>query len=105
MPTFEVTDRFWNDYDQLHEGQKVAFDDVRRAFTSILVAWERDGRQGQPSFPKRLGVKRMHGYPGINELAWAPDGRATWQYGESPSAYKAHVIWRRVGTHRIYADP
>jgi len=41
----------------------------------------------------------------MNELAWAPDGRASLQYGESVTESKAHVIWRRVGTHRIYDDP
>jgi hypothetical protein len=105
MPTYELTARFWSDYDQLSLEEKEAFDKARRTFTAVLTAWERGGCQGQPSFPKRLGIKRMKGYVGINELAWAPDGRATWQYGETRTANKSHIIWRRVGTHRIYTNP
>ncbi|WP_267887199.1 hypothetical protein [Thermobifida halotolerans] len=35
-------------------------------------------------------------------MTWAPDGRATWQYGEERVPGKPHVIWRRVGTHAIF---
>ncbi|MFD6425369.1 hypothetical protein [Streptomyces sp. NPDC060198] len=38
------------------------------------------------------------------EMRWAPDGRATWQYGDEVRAGEPHVIWRRVGGHEIF-DP
>ncbi|WP_281288337.1 hypothetical protein [Haloactinospora alba] len=37
-------------------------------------------------------------------MTWAPDGRATWQYGDEQRPGIVHVIWRRVGTHAIF-DP
>ncbi|MER6108587.1 hypothetical protein ACWG5P_11115 [Streptomyces prasinus] len=38
------------------------------------------------------------------EMTWAPDGRATWQYGDELREGEPHVIWRRVGGHEIF-DP
>ncbi|NVI33179.1 hypothetical protein EK410_28080 [Streptomyces sp. CAI-17] len=54
-------------------------------------------------------VKRLSGFPDIYELTWSmgtgPAGRATWQYGPALRAGTPHVIWRRVGTHRILSRP
>lgn len=52
-------------------------------------------------FGPGLRVKGVEGAPHIYEMTWAPDGRATWQYGEEREAGKPHVIWRRVGTHDV----
>ena len=41
----------------------------------------------------------------IMELAWAPDGRCTWEYGPARRSGTMHVIWRRIGSHAIYDDP
>jgi len=38
-------------------------------------------------------------------MTWAPDGRATFSYGEERIAGKPHVIWRQTGTHSIFAPP
>jgi hypothetical protein len=38
-------------------------------------------------------------------MTWAPDGRATFQYGEEVDRGRAHVIWRRIGTHAIFRRP
>ena len=38
-------------------------------------------------------------------MTWAPDGRATWQYGEEKIPGIKHVIWRRIGTHDIFSPP
>jgi hypothetical protein len=38
------------------------------------------------------------------ELTWAPDGRAIWEFGTPIRDGVRHVIWRRVGTHGIFAD-
>jgi hypothetical protein len=39
------------------------------------------------------------------ELTWAPDGRATFEYGDPVRAGDPHIIWRRVGTHDIFRQP
>jgi len=39
------------------------------------------------------------------ELTFAPDGRATFEYGDEVRPGDAHVIWRRIGDHSIFADP
>ncbi len=61
--------------------------------------------QRPPTFPPRLRVKRVQGHPGIWELTFAPDGRATFQYGDEVTPGETHVIWRRVGDHSILRSP
>lgn len=39
------------------------------------------------------------------EMAFAPDGRATWQFGDEVMAGQVHVVWRRIGTHAIFRSP
>jgi len=50
-------------------------------------------------------VKPVQGAPGVFELTWAPDGRATFQNGEEQRQGQPHVIWRRIGTHDIFSQP
>jgi hypothetical protein len=38
-------------------------------------------------------------------MTWAPDGRATFEYGEAIHAGEPHIIWRRCGNHVILDDP
>lgn len=38
------------------------------------------------------------------EMHFAPDGRATWQFGDEIKAGQAHVVWRRIGTHDIFSS-
>jgi hypothetical protein len=38
----------------------------------------------------------------VYEVTWAPDGPATFEYGEELRVGELHVIWRRVGTHDIF---
>jgi hypothetical protein len=38
-------------------------------------------------------------------MTWAPDGRATFHYGQPIQEGEVHVVWRRVGTHSILAKP
>ena len=52
-----------------------------------------------------LRVKRVRGHERIWELTWAPDGRATFEYGDEVIPGEAHIIWRRVGTHEIFDRP
>ncbi len=39
------------------------------------------------------------------KMMFAPDGRATWQFGNEVKAGRAHVVWRRIGTHNIFRSP
>jgi hypothetical protein len=39
-----------------------------------------------------LRVKRVQGHPGVWEMTWAPDGRATFEYGAEVRPGEAHVI-------------
>lgn len=52
-----------------------------------------------------LRVKKMAGYDDVWEFTWAPDGRATFEYGPSVKDGHPHVVWRRIGTHDIFKCP
>jgi hypothetical protein len=56
-------------------------------------------------FDPRLRVKRVQGHPSVWEMTWAPDGRATFQYGDEVIAGEPHVVWRRIGSHDIFRVP
>lgn len=62
-------------------------------------------RATPPAYAPGLRVKRVLGSPGIWEMTFAPDGRATFSYGEETRPGEPHVIWRRVGTHDVLRDP
>jgi hypothetical protein len=44
-------------------------------------------------------------HPGVFEMTWDNDGRATFSYGEERIAGQTHVIWRRIGTQAIFTPP
>jgi len=52
-----------------------------------------------------LRVKRVQGTANVWELTWAPDGRATFEQGDEVVDGKAHIVWRRIGTHAIFKRP
>ena len=54
------------------------------------------------TFRKGLRVKGIQGAAGIFEMTWAPDGRATFEYGSEVTEGETHVVWRRVGTHAVF---
>ena len=68
------------------------------------AAFVEDLRQGR-QFRNGLRVKGVKGAPGIFEMTWADDGRATFEYGQPVIPGQPHVIWRRVGTHDIFDAP
>lgn len=59
----------------------------------------------QRRFDPRLRLKRVAGRSGVWEMTWAPDGRATFEYGPEQRSEQPHIIWRRVGTHDIFGEP
>jgi hypothetical protein len=98
MPTRSVLASFFRDWQGLTPQQQ-------RQFLGALQQFVADLREPQPSFHPRLRVKRMQGHPSIWEMSWAPDGRATFEYGDEVRSGQAHIVWRRVGTHSIFKRP
>lgn len=97
MPIREVLARFWKDFDALTPGQQQAFIDDVAQFVEDL-------KRGQ-GFREGLRVKGVRDHPGVFEMTWAPDGRATFEYGTSPYPGDVDIIWRRIGTHAILKRP
>jgi hypothetical protein len=97
MPTWDKTDRFLDDHAQLCATDRERF---RRAVEKFVE----DLRRGQ-GFRPGLRVKGVEGAPGIFEMTWAPDGRATFEYGNPVHSGEPHVVWRRVGSHIIFSSP
>jgi hypothetical protein len=97
MPTHEELLSFWRDWDALTSEQQRQF---RRAVTKFVE----DLQQRRP-FRPGLRIKGVQGTDGIFEMTWAKDGRATFQYGSSVQGHEPHVVWRRIGTHRILGTP
>ncbi len=56
-------------------------------------------------FRPSLRIKRVRGTTGIFEMMWAPNGRATFEYGVEVHPGDPHIVWRRIGTHEIFKKP
>jgi hypothetical protein len=97
LPTFQWLPRFRADFVPLSPSQQAAFLAAVGPFVEDLRAG------GQ--FRKSLRVKGVQGAPGVFEMTWAPDGRATFGYGDQIKPGEPHVVWRRVGTHEIFRQP
>ncbi|MFD9796928.1 hypothetical protein ACFWXK_38975 [Streptomyces sp. NPDC059070] len=97
MPTFETLPRFTADLQHLTPTQRRRF---RRVVRDTFVPDLRTGR-----FRPGLRIKRIQSSPGVFELTWDGNGRATWQYGPEIIRGKRHIVWRRVGTHAILTGP
>ena len=97
MPTYEWFSLFRRDWEALDEAQKKAFLDAVKVFVEDL-------RKGA-GFRGGLRVKKMQGHAGIWEMTWGPDGRATFEYGDEVQPGEQHVIWRRIGTHKVFDRP
>jgi hypothetical protein len=97
MPTHEEEERFQRDWKRLKRWQKRAFIAAVQEFAHDL-----DSGELRPS----LRVMPMADHPGIWEMTWeGHDGRATFSYGPETIPGKRHVIWRRVGGHKIFQEP
>jgi hypothetical protein len=75
----------------------------QRAFLAVVRLFVKGLRQGR--LDPRLRVKRVQGRPAVWEMSWAPDGRATFEYGDEVRPGEPHVIWRRVGTREVFREP
>ena len=96
MPTFEQLPRFEKDFAALTRDQQQRFIAAVMKFVADL-----DRRMLRAG----LRVKGVEGVPGIFEMTWAPDGRATFEYGAEVIAGEPHIIWRRIGGHDIFGAP
>lgn len=96
-PTYERQPTFARDWAALTPGQ-------RRQFPAAVMRMVSDVKAGR-GFRPSLRVKGVHGRPGVFEITWEPDGRATWQYGTEQRPGEPHIIWRRIGTHDVFGRP
>jgi hypothetical protein len=97
MPTHKEEPSFLRDYARLTPAQRLAF--------AVAINHMVDDMKAGQGFRKGLGIKGVQGHPGIYEVRWADDGRATFSYGTSPYAGDTHIIWRHIGTHDILQNP
>lgn len=97
MPTFERTQQFKREYQRLSDAQQLAF-------KGAVLAWAHDLKANgiRPTDPRVSGIR---GAPGTFEFRWAPDGRATFQWGPELIPGEPHVVWPRIGTHAILNAP
>jgi hypothetical protein len=78
-------------------------DDRRSQFQTAVRQFVMDLKAGQ--LRKGLRVKGVEGAPGVYEMTWADDGRATFEYGTPKLKGEPRIIWRRIGTHGIFGAP
>lgn len=97
MPTFDLTATFRKDVASLDNVDRQRFDRAVKAFIADLKA--------DHGFRPGLRVKSVQGAPGVFEMTWAPDGRATFEYGDELRDGEPHIVWRRTGTHDIFSRP
>ena len=97
MPTFSRTPRFMQELKKLTSQQRQRFES--RAITEFVVTSRPAG-----SVPV-CGSSESRPPPGVWEMTWAPDGRATFEYGPELRPGEPHVTWRRVRPHDIFNRP
>ena len=84
MPTYERELSFVRDWLALSRDRRGLF---MKAVAKMVI-----DLQAGTGFCKGLRVKGVQGYPDVYEMTWAPDGRATFHYGTSPSWRHAHRL-------------
>jgi hypothetical protein len=97
MPTYERLPAFVRDWKRLEPREQ-------RALLSAVRRFVEDVRRGR-GFRPGLRVKGVQGAEGIFEMTWAPDGRATFSYGDELRPGEPHIVWRQIGTHDILKAP
>ena len=102
MPTYDSESRFRRDWARLDKEQQKSFLKARDNLVEDLRKMEAGKRS---RFRRRLRVKGVKGAPGVFEMSWAADGRATFSWGDEIVSGQRHVIWRRCGDHEILKNP
>jgi hypothetical protein len=90
MPTFETLPHFEASWRKLTRDQQAAFRAV------VLEAFEPDLTTRNRLFRHRLRVRSVAGHPGLFEMTWNYNGRATFSYGPDREAGQPHVIWQDI---------
>jgi len=98
VPTHEESDAFLYDVRRLTPAQRTRFLTALGRFVDDLMAMEAGERHW---FRPGLRVKGVQGVPGLFEMRWAPDGRATFFLGTPRVSGLRHVKWERCGDHSI----
>ena len=96
-PTYDKSNRFIRDYEQMPAAMRARFLLCLRFFVADLLS----GHGFRPS----LRVKRMENHTGVWEMTFVPDGRATFEYGDEIHPGEPHIKWRRIGTHDVFDRP
>lgn len=96
-PTYSFEPSIRADWDRLDAVNKERFRKARDQLLADLVS----GTTPRPG----LRVKGVKGRPGVYEMTWAPDGRATFEFGAEVKPGNPHILWRRIGTHSIFNRP
>ena len=102
MPTYDYSSTFIQDIRGLTNQDYARFMAALRLFIQDLQAMEAGHRT---TFRRGLRVKGVKGAPGVFEMTWAPDGRATFTWGDPIRKQSRHIQWRRCGGHEIFARP
>ena len=92
MPTFETLPHFEASWKRLTREQQAAFRTV------VLEAFEPDLMTPDRPFRPGLRVRSVAGHPGLFEMTWNHDGRATFSYGTEREPGLPHVVWQEVLT-------
>jgi hypothetical protein len=97
VPTYQRLPRFDQDWRSLDTAEQ-------QRFRTAVARFVEDLEAGRP-FRAGLRVKGVQGTRDVMEMTFAPDGRATWEFGAEVKVGQIHVIWRRIGTHDIFRAP
>jgi hypothetical protein len=95
MPSFELTEEFKANWQKLSPEERARFKEVLQRFIH-------DAARGR--FRSGLRVKGIRTAPGVFEMTWAPDGRATFQISATQGK-GLHIVWRRIGGHGVLERP
>jgi hypothetical protein len=98
VATYEMSPRFQKDYESLSRSDRSR---ARRAAKELA-----DDLNNHRAPRPGLRVKRVQtAPPGVLEMTWAPNGRATFEFGREVRVGHRHIVWRRIGTHAVFDAP
>lgn len=98
MPTFNRLPRFNKDLSKLSQDEQEVFKAAAGLFLQGL-------KQGTGRFHPSLRVHRIDSTEDVWSITWGDDARATFHYGDPIKDREPHIVWHRVGTHKIYRNP
>lgn len=90
MATFETLPDFEAGWQKLTGEEQAAFRTV------VVEAFEPDLEAPGRQFRPELHVRPIAGHPGLFEMTWAPDGRATFTYSSEREPGRPHIVWQQI---------